>query len=60
MDIFVVAERWTESRTPSGRWSKSKEDYYVKLFDRSQFDMFLADRWKGERRSGYTDTSPHG
>ena len=55
-DIFVVAERWTESRTPSGRWSKAKEDYYIQLFNREQFDMFLADRWEGERRSGYTYT----
>ena len=55
-DIFVVAERWYESRTPSGRWSKVKEDYYVQLFNRKQFDMFLAVQSRGERRSGYTYT----
>ena len=55
-DIFVVAERWYESRTPSGRWSKVKEDYYVQLLNRKQFDMFLAVQSQGERRSGYTYT----
>ena len=55
-DIFVVAERWYENRTPSGRWSKVKEDYRIELFNRKQFDTFLADFWTGERRSGYTYT----
>ena len=55
-DIFVIAERWHERRTASGRWSKVREDYYIRRFDRAQFDMFLADRWQGERRSGYTYT----
>ena len=55
-DIFVVAERWYESRTPSGGWPKVKEEYRIELFNRKQFDTFLADRWKGERRSGYTYT----
>ena len=55
-DIFVVAERWTESRTPSGRWSKVKEDYRICLYNREQFDTFLAARWRGERRSSYTYT----
>ena len=58
-DIFAVAERWYENRTPSGRWSKAKEDYYIQLFNREQFDTFLADRWRGERRGGYTYTA-HG
>lgn len=55
-DIFVVAERWTESRTASGRWSKVKEDYYIQRFNRSEFDTFLADQWPGERRSSYMYT----
>ena len=55
-DIFVVAERWYESRTPNGRWSKVREDYRTELFNRKQFDTFLAARWTGERRSGYTYT----
>lgn len=55
-DIFVVAERWYESRTPSGRWSKTKEEYRIELFNRKQFDTFLADHWAGERRSGYVYT----
>ena len=55
-DVFAVAERWTESRTPSRRWSKAKEDYYIQLFNREQFDRFLTDRWKGERHSSYTYT----
>lgn len=55
-DIFVVAERWYESRTRSGRWSKVKEDYRIQLFNREQFDTFLADRWQGERRSRYVYT----
>ena len=55
-DIFVVAERWYESRTPSGGWSKVKEEYRIELFNRKQFNMFLTDFWKGEQRSGYTYT----
>ena len=55
-DIFVVAERWYESRTPNGRWSKTKKDYRIELFNRKQFDTFLAAFWSGERRSGYTYT----
>lgn len=58
-DIFAVAERWYESRTPSGRWSKVREDYRIELFNRKQFDTFLAERWRGERRSGYRYTA-HG
>ena len=58
-DIFAVAERWYESRTPSGRWSKTKEEYRIELFNRDQFDLFLADHWTGERRSGYVYTE-HG
>lgn len=53
-DIFVIAERWTESRTASGNWSKVREDYYICRYNRDQFDTFLADQWPGERRSGYT------
>ena len=55
-DIFVIAERWTEHRTASGRWSKVRADYYICQFNRAEFDTFLADRWLGERRSGYTYT----
>lgn len=55
-DIFVIAERWTERRTDSGRWSKVREDYYIQLFTRSEFYTFLRDQWPGERRSGYTYT----
>ena len=58
-DIFVVAERWTESRTPGGRWSKAKEDYRVCLYNRAQFDTFLAARWRDEYRSSYRYTA-HG
>lgn len=58
-DIFAVAERWTENRTTSGRWSKAKKDYRICLYNRAQFDTFLSERWRGERRSGYRYTS-HG
>lgn len=55
-DIFAVAERWYENRTPSGRWSKTKEDYRICLYNREQFNRFLAECWRGERRSGYRYT----
>ena len=55
-DIFAVAERWYEHRTPSGRWSKVKEDYRICLFNREQFNRFLAERWRDERRTGYRYT----
>ena len=55
-DIFVVAERWIEKRTPSGRWSKVKADYRICLYDRAQFNMFLAGEMRGERRSSYQYT----
>ena len=58
-DIFVVAERWIEKRTPSGRWSKVKADYRICLYDRAQFNMFLAGEMRGERRSSYIYTK-HG
>ena len=55
-DIFAVAERWTEKRTPSGRWSKAKEDYRIERFNREQFNWFLAERWRDERRTEYRYT----
>nr|DAM78768.1 MAG TPA: hypothetical protein [Caudoviricetes sp.] len=48
--------RWTEYRTPSGRWSKIRYDETTEDFKPYNLRNFFSVKFPGERRSyGYTE-----
>ena len=43
-------QRWTEYRTPSGRWSRVRHDIEELYFDAEQLRRFFSARFQRERR----------
>ena len=54
----AAVTRWTEYRTPSGRWSKVRHDEMVEDFKPHNLRYFFDAKFPGERRE-YTYTT-HG
>lgn len=51
---YAHVTRWTEYRTPSGRWSKVRHDETEEDFKPHNLSFFFQDKFPGERRQyGY-------
>lgn len=57
-NIFADVMSWTEYRTKSGRWSKTKIKLNKKTFDSKQLSCFFSCRFNRERR--YTTPTRYG
>lgn len=56
--VYAMVMRWTEYRTDSGRWSKTKNNLSKQTFDSKQLTCFFSCRFMHERR--YTMPTQYG
>lgn len=47
---YAIATRWTEYRTPSGRWSRVRHNETEEAFKPHNLQYFFDARFPGERR----------
>ena len=57
-NIFADVTRWTEYRTESGRWSKTRHQLSKQAFNSKQLPCFFSCRFNNERR--YTTPTQYG